>query len=129
MLFDRKLPRVLGESWVAEGAREEARAWYRHSQWWGQRYHTGIDFARQTDYTVIFTIYTRVLPARVVYFKRLNRVSWESIYAEAGQLIYDLAPHIPLFQPPLIYGVNGDLVWEASGDDLINLRGTYFVSE
>lgn len=94
MLFDRKLPRVLGESWVAEGAREEARAWYRHSQWWGQRYHTGIDFARQTDYTVIFTIDTRVLPARVVYFKRLNRVSWESIYAEVGRARQWFGPNI-----------------------------------
>ncbi|HBY96761.1 MAG: ABC transporter substrate-binding protein [Ardenticatenaceae bacterium] len=48
------------------------------------------------------------------------------IYKEAGHLIYELAPHIPLFQPPLLYGINKDLVWKPSGDDLINLRGAYF---
>jgi peptide/nickel transport system substrate-binding protein len=49
-----------------------------------------------------------------------------AIYQQAGEMIYDLAPHIPLFQPPLVYGVNSKLVWEPSGDDLINLRGVYF---
>ena len=41
-------------------------------------------------------------------------------------MIYELAPHIPLFQPPLIYGISNKLVWDPSGDDLINLRGVYF---
>lgn len=48
------------------------------------------------------------------------------IYTEAGQLIYDLSPHIPLFQPPLIYASDANLEWSPSGDDIINLRGASF---
>lgn len=94
MMIDRSQPRVLGEAWIREGARDEARRWYQRSKWWGQRYHTGIDFARQTDFTVISVIDTLHLPANLVYWKRLNRVSWESIYAEVGKARALFGPNI-----------------------------------
>jgi len=52
-----------------------------------QRYATGVDFARKTDFTVLFTLDVSIRPARVVYYKRLNRVPWESIYREVGRTI------------------------------------------
>lgn len=56
----------------------------------------------------------------------ISKVERAKIYEQAGKMIYELAPHIPLFQPPLLYGTNEKLVWDPSGDDLINLRGVYF---
>nr|MBA3405477.1 hypothetical protein [Gemmatimonadaceae bacterium] len=52
------------------------------------RYAIGIDFARQTDFTVIFVLDILQRPARVVYYKRLNRVPWESIYREVGRALH-----------------------------------------
>jgi hypothetical protein len=94
-MIDRSLPRVLGESWIADGARETAAEWYRRrGRDWGQRYHAGIDFARQTDYTVVTVIDTLTKPARLVYYRRLNRVAWESIYAEVGRARAYFGPNI-----------------------------------
>ena len=86
MMIDRSLPRVLGNFYVDKQAVEDAKLHLEHNDgWWGDRYHTGVDFARQTDYTVISTLDTLIRPARLVYFKRLNRVPWEAIYAEVGR--------------------------------------------
>ena len=89
MCVDRSLPRVLGNYWMREGADREASLYKDHGGgWWGPRYHTGIDFGRQTDFTVISVIDTIERPARMVYWKRLNRVPWEAIYAEVGRAVY-----------------------------------------
>jgi hypothetical protein len=88
MMFDRGLPVVRGNSFRDDEAVRQAQVWLLsqvETGWWGNRFHTGVDLARQTDYTVITTIDTLVLPARVVYYKRLNRVPWDSIYAEIGR--------------------------------------------
>lgn len=95
MMIDRSLPRVMGNYYVDLEAAEQAKAWaLSHGDWWGQRFHTGVDFARQTDFTVITTIDTITLPARLVYFKRLNRVPWDSIYAEVGKARELFGPNI-----------------------------------
>jgi len=49
------------------------------------RYATGIDVARQTDFTVIKTLDVSQRPARLVYYRRLNKVPWETIYREMGR--------------------------------------------
>jgi peptide/nickel transport system substrate-binding protein len=49
-----------------------------------------------------------------------------AIYKQAADIIYDDAPHIPLFQPPLIFGLSDNLMWAPALDDIINLRGAYF---
>lgn len=43
-------------------------------------------------------------------------------YAKAARVIKEEAPHIPLFQPPLIYGRNAKLDWSPRGDEIIDLR-------
>lgn len=92
-MIDRSLPRVLGNFYCDEKARDEARVLLTSEDEFGRivfrddifsPFHTGVDYARQTDFTVITTIDTRSRPARVVYFKRLNRVPWETIYTEVG---------------------------------------------
>jgi peptide/nickel transport system substrate-binding protein len=44
------------------------------------------------------------------------------LYKQAAAIIKEEAPHIPMFQPPLIYGVNASLNWVARGDSIIDLR-------
>jgi hypothetical protein len=101
--------RILANAWIDKLAAQQARLWYEHSGDWGQRFHTGIDLARQTDYTVIFTIDTIVLPARVVYYKRLNRVPWDTIYAEIGKARHLWGPNILVDST----GMGGDVVMDA----------------
>lgn len=112
MMFDRSLPRVLGNTYIDREAAAVAGTWARdHDGWWGQRFHTGIDFARQTDYTVISTIDTLAMPARLVYFKRLNRVPWDAIYAEVGRVRDLFGPNILCDST----GPGGDVVMDALG--------------
>lgn len=82
--WDRKF-RVTSDRWHDVEAVKMARQipWEARRQ----RYGTGIDVARQTDFTVIFTLDVSVRPARVVYYRRLNRVPWESIYREVGRVV------------------------------------------
>lgn len=108
-MTDRKWEPVLGNSWVDREARERAAAQRRFYGDAGSPFHTGIDFARQTDFTVISTIDTTTLPAQLVYFKRLNRVPWETIYGEVGKAAY-------LWGPNLLCdgsGPGGDVVMDA----------------
>lgn len=93
-LFDRSLTRILGSAWLDQEAAAVARLYATAGQGWGDRYATGIDYARQTDFTVIFTLDCRERPARVVYYKRLNRVPWDTIYAEVGRARHLFGPHI-----------------------------------
>ena len=110
MMIDRALPRVMGNAYLDREAGKQARAWAEaHDDWWGQRFHTGVDFARQTDYTVISVIDTIVMPARLVYFKRLNRVPWDTIYAEVGRARALFGPNILCDSS----GPGGDVVMDA----------------
>ncbi len=96
-LFDRSQPRILGSSYVDQQALDWARRQFHDrgvQSRQNNRFYTGIDFARQTDYTVIFTIDTIRLPGRVVYYRRLNRVPWDSIYAEVGLACHYFGPNI-----------------------------------
>jgi hypothetical protein len=108
-MIDRTLSRVTGNAWLDELARRTAMDWRRVNGDWGYRFYTGIDFARQTDYTVITTIDTSVMPARAVYFKRLNRVPWETIYTEVGKVASYFGPHILCDSS----GPGGDVVMDA----------------
>lgn len=47
-------------------------------------------------------------------------------YEKAAQIIREEAPHIPLFQIPLIYARNQKLAWTPRGDEIIDLRAATF---
>jgi hypothetical protein len=85
MMIDRSLSRVTGDRWFDSAVREEALTIPYHQR--SRRFHTGIDLARQTDYTVLSVIDTQTRPARLIYYRRLNRVPWESIYTEIGRVV------------------------------------------
>jgi len=111
-MIDRSLPRVRGNTYLDERAREEARKTYGGAPEygnWGFRYATGIDFGRQTDFTVISTIDCARDPARLVYWRRLNRVPWEELYTEVGKVREMFGPNI-LFDGS---GPAGDVIWDA----------------
>ena len=44
------------------------------------------------------------------------------LYAKAAAIIKDDAPHLPLVQPPLIYGLDAKLNWSPRTDSMIDLR-------
>lgn len=116
MMVDRTLPRVMGAYYLDRTASDLAHKLFgpdpgshRERGGWGMRYATGVDFGRQTDYTVISTIDTKQDPAKLVYWRRLNRVPWEAIYGEVG-----LARQ--LFGPNILVdgsGPAGDVVLDA----------------
>jgi hypothetical protein len=84
-MFDRSLPRVRGERFLDEKLARQNIEWQQGNgrpEW--NRFATGIDLARKKDYTVITVLDTMILPARVVYWRRTNRVPWDTIYAEIG---------------------------------------------
>jgi len=105
--------RVTGDRWHDKYARSYARTLPIDSK--RQRYATGVDFARQTDYTVLFTLDVSTRPARVVYFRRLNRVPWESIYRECGRAAHMWGPSILADST----GMGGDVIFE-------NLESRYY---
>lgn len=110
MMIDRSVSPIRGNYWMREGADAEARLYLEHcGGWWGNRYHNGIDFGRQTDFTVISVIDTLTMPARLVYYKRLNRVPWEAIYAEVGRSIYLFGKNVLCDST----GPGGDVVMDA----------------
>jgi hypothetical protein len=105
----------MGNSYLDKEAAEQAQAWAAaHDGWWGDRYATGIDFARQTDFTVITTLDVGQSPARLVYYKRLNRVPWDAIYAEVGRARQLFGPNILCDST----GPGGDVVMDNLGSSL-----------
>jgi len=92
-MFDRTLPRVMGNAWVDPLARDQAKLQFHQYGRPNNRFYGGIDVARQTDYTVISVFDTLRLPAKLVYFKRLNREPWDSIYAEIGRAVWWFGPN------------------------------------
>lgn len=110
-MFDRSMPRILGSTWMDRQAREHAIQTFLHKnprQRSNNRFYTGIDFARKTDFTVIFTLDRIRLPARIVYYRRLNRVSWDTIFAEVGRAAALFGPNILCDST----GMGGDVVMD-----------------
>jgi hypothetical protein len=106
-LFDRSLERVVGDTWIDTSAMAQARIIpYQNRR---SRYHTGIDFARLNDYTVFFTIDVSSRPARIVYYRRLNRVPWEGIYREVGRCVHMWGPSVIADAT----GMAGDVILDA----------------
>ena len=99
--------RISGDRWIDKHALEHAR----HAAWDLKRrqFATGIDFARKTDFTVISTIDVRSTPARLVYYRRLNRVPWESIYREVGRAVNIFGPNALADST----GMAGDVIFDA----------------
>ncbi|SFZ80595.1 peptide/nickel transport system substrate-binding protein [Devosia enhydra] len=58
--------------------------------------------------------------------KTIDAEERKAIYAQAGAIIKEEAPHLPMLQPPLIYAVDATLSWEPRTDSIINLRGASF---
>lgn len=115
MLFNADLPRVIGSSYLNEERARQAMIWHEQNPMHvNKRWFTGIDFARQTDHTVIFTIDTITEPAEVVYFRRLNRVPWEAIYAEVGKAVHYFGKNVLADST----GPGGDVVMSALEDSL-----------
>jgi peptide/nickel transport system substrate-binding protein len=56
----------------------------------------------------------------------LDEAQRKAAYATAAQIIKEEAPHLPMFQAPLIYGVNSKLQWTARSDTLIDLRHAHY---
>lgn len=56
----------------------------------------------------------------------LDEAERKAIYTKAAAIIKEEAPHIPLLQPPLIYGVDAKLKWTPRGDSIIDLRQASF---
>ena len=110
-LFDRKQGRVAGSSFTDQTALKYASQITPHRSFLESDcpFHTGVDLARQTDYTVITTLDTTVMPARVVYYRRLNRVPWETIYREIGMARLLWGPNILCDST----GMGGDVVMDA----------------
>jgi hypothetical protein len=107
-LFDRSIPRVLGNYWHDPAALSHAHSLRSRFGEYGSPYHGGVDVARQTDYTVISVLDTSVLPARLVYYKRLNRVPWETIYTEVGRAMWLFGPNFLMDETGI-----GDVVLDA----------------
>ncbi len=49
-----------------------------------------------------------------------------AVYRDAAAMIKEEAPHLPLIQPPLIYGTDARLVWSPRTDSMIDLRTAHF---
>jgi hypothetical protein len=118
MLFDRKgfhydgtpFSPITGDLWVDKTTVEQAKQMSYESK--KLLFASGVDLARLNDYTVIFTLDLRSRPARVVHYRRLNRVPWESIYREVGRTASLFGPNILADAT----GMAGDVILEALED-------------
>lgn len=90
-LFDHSQERILGETFFDEERWRQGVLDQRKS-FNPNRYACGVDLARKKDHTVITVLDTVHRPARVVYWRRTNRVPWPSIYAEIGRAALHLFP-------------------------------------
>ena len=107
MMIDRSQPKVSGDSWWDEHAMGQARLMTREQK--NTRYATGVDFARLNDYTVFFTLDVSQRPARVVAYRRMNRVPWEGIYREVGRFASIWGPSVLADAT----GMAGDVILDA----------------
>ncbi len=99
--------RITADRWIDPHALEHAKiaSWERKKR----AYATGIDFARKTDFTAISTLDVTQTPARLVYYRRLNRVPWESIYREIGRAVNIFGPNALGDST----GMAGDVIFDA----------------
>jgi peptide/nickel transport system substrate-binding protein len=56
----------------------------------------------------------------------INPDERKAIYEKAAAIIKDDAPHLPMIQPPLIYGLDAKLTWAPRPDGIIDLRKAHF---
>ncbi len=89
---DRVWGRITGDTWWDKATLLQAQQMSQDQK--RTVFHSGWDFARLNDYTVQFTLDTRSRPARVVAYRRLNRVPWEGIYREVGRCAHTWGPSI-----------------------------------
>jgi hypothetical protein len=109
-MIDRDLPRIVTDRYVDAEARALAADFrVRAPDSLRYQYATGIDYARQTDFTVIMTLDVRTRPARLVYYRRLNRVPWETIYTETGRVVQMFGPNVLIDST----GPGGDVIHDA----------------
>jgi len=108
-MFERTRQPINGNFWVDGETRDRAKGLSRVWQEMSSSFSIGVDVARQTDYTVITVLDTFTLPARVVYWKRLNRVPWETIYTEIGRAVSIFGPNALVDST----GMGGDVVMDA----------------
>jgi hypothetical protein len=111
-MIDRTIPVVKTGQWVDLEMMQQCKMLMDRDDGWAHGFYTGVDLARVTDYTVIFTLDCRWIPdrpARVVYYKRLNKVNWEHIYAEIGRARHLFGPQVLLDST----GMGGDIVLDA----------------
>lgn len=106
----RQVHRITGDNWYDPVALAQAKL-IPHAQK-RQLYSTGIDLARLNDYTVMFTLDLRHRPARVVAYRRLNRVPWETIYREIGRAVATWGPNVLTDST----GMAGDVIMDALED-------------
>lgn len=107
MLFDRSVERIVSDRWTdKEALAEAAEMHFDHKR---TTYATGVDFARINDFTVLFTLDVRFRPAKVVYYRRLNRVPWEGIYKEVGRAVQMWGPSVLADAT----GMAGDIILDA----------------
>ena len=99
--------RITGDRWIHAPTLEQARIMSQEQK--RNIFATGVDFARINDYTVIFTLDLRTRPARVVSYRRLNRVPWEGIYREVGRVVHMFGPSVLADAT----GMAGDVILEA----------------
>jgi len=101
------IDRVTGDRWIYQPAFEQARLMTPEQK--RNIFATGVDFARLNDFTVLFTLDTRTRPARVVAYRRLNRVPWEGLYREVGRAAHAWGPSILADAT----GMAGDVILDA----------------
>ena len=109
--YDGKQPhRITGDNWFDQEAFRQAKLIEHANK--RNVFATGIDLARLNDYTVMFTLDLRHMPARVVAYRRLNRVPWETIYREIGRAVAVWGPSVLIDST----GMAGDVIMDALED-------------
>jgi hypothetical protein len=117
-MIDRHWRPVVGNSWQDKDVVEQTILWRQHRGHWPMHFHAGIDVARKTDHTVISVLDCSSMPARLVYWKRLNRVPWETIYNEIGKVRAIFGTNILIDST----GPSGDTVMDALENRLYCIR-------
>lgn len=121
-MIDRRLVRTVGNSYVNGSVVQQAILWREHRGHWPTHFHVGVDVARKTDYTVISVLdcgpITQGGKAQLVYWKRLNRVPWETIYGEIGKARAIFGTNILIDST----GPSGDVVMDALENRLYCIR-------
>jgi len=87
-MFMTDMPKVMGDYYLDKDAAVQCQIDRKHDTFNFYRYAHGIDLARRKDYTVISVLDCQYEPAKLVYWRRINRVPWPRIYAEIGRALW-----------------------------------------